>query len=54
MIKILASDGIEASAAKALEAAGYEVVQQFYPPEELAEQVSLVKLWCRHMHPNIR
>ena len=39
MIKILASDGIEASAAKALEAAGYEVVQQFYPPEELAEQV---------------
>lgn len=39
MIKILASDGIEASAAKALESAGFEVTQQFYEPAELAEKV---------------
>lgn len=39
MIRILASDGMEKSAAAALEAKGYEVVQQFYEPEELAQQV---------------
>ena len=39
MYRILASDGIESAAAAALEQAGFEVVQQFYAPEELAQQV---------------
>ncbi len=39
MIRILASDGMQADAVKALEAKGYEVTQQFYEPEQLAEEV---------------
>lgn len=39
MIRILASDGMQADAVKALEAKGYEVTQQFYGPEQLAEEV---------------
>lgn len=39
MVKILASDGMQADAVKALEAKGYEVTQQFYEPEQLAEEV---------------
>ena len=39
MVKILASDGMQADAVKALEALGHEVTQQFYEPEELAEKV---------------
>lgn len=39
MIRILASDGMQADAVKALEDKGYEVVQQFYEPAELALQV---------------
>lgn len=35
MIRVLATDGMEASAAEKLESLGYEVVQQFYEPEEL-------------------
>ena len=35
MIKVLATDGIEASAAKALGDLGFEVVQQFYDENEL-------------------
>ncbi len=39
MIRVLASDGMDKSAAKVLEEAGYEVVQQFYEAEELKEKV---------------
>ena len=39
MYRILASDGIETAAAAALEQAGFEVVQQFYAPEELLQKV---------------
>lgn len=39
MLRVLASDGIEKSASKALEATGIEVVQQFYEAEELVERV---------------
>jgi len=39
MIRILASDGMQADAVKALEAKGYEVVQEHYEPEQLAEEV---------------
>lgn len=39
MIRVLAADGMEASAVAALEAKGFEVVQKFYEPEELAEKV---------------
>lgn len=39
MIRILASDGIEKSAASKLEGMGYEVVQEFYEPDVLAEKV---------------
>lgn len=39
MIRILASDGMEQSAALELERLGCEVVQQFYAPEDLLAQV---------------
>lgn len=39
MARILASDGLDASAVKALEELGHEVVIQFFEPAELAEQV---------------
>lgn len=39
MLRVLASDGLEKGAVKKLEALGAEVVQQFYEPEELQEQV---------------
>ena len=39
MARVLASDGMDKAAAKALEDAGYEVVQQFYEAEELKEKV---------------
>ena len=35
MVRILATDGIESSAAKALSGLGFEVVQQFYDEKEL-------------------
>ena len=38
-MRILASDGIEKNAAATLATQVHEVVQQFYEPEELAEQV---------------
>lgn len=38
-MRILASDGIEKNAAATLATQGHEIVQQFYEPEELAEQV---------------
>lgn len=37
MLKILATDGIDKSAVKELEALGHEVHEQFYEPEELKE-----------------
>jgi D-3-phosphoglycerate dehydrogenase len=39
MFRILATDGIAKSAAAKLETLGYEVVQEFYEPDELAEKV---------------
>ncbi|MBR4434713.1 MAG: D-2-hydroxyacid dehydrogenase [Clostridia bacterium] len=39
MMRILASDGMEKNAVAALQAQGHEVVEQFYEPAELAEQV---------------
>jgi D-3-phosphoglycerate dehydrogenase / 2-oxoglutarate reductase len=39
MIKILASDGMQADAVKALQAKGYEVCEQHYEPEQLAEEI---------------
>ena len=39
MIRILASDGMQADAVKALEAKGFEVTQQFYEPDQLAQEV---------------
>ena len=38
-MRILASDGMEKNAGAALRDQGHEVVEQFYAPEELAEQV---------------
>lgn len=38
-MRILASDGMEKNAVSALQAQGHEVVEQFYEPAELAEQV---------------
>lgn len=40
MKRVLASDGIQADAAEKLQSLGYEVVQQFYEPEDLAKQVA--------------
>ncbi len=39
MIRILASDGMDTSARTLLESKGFEVVEQFYEPAELAEKV---------------
>ncbi len=39
MIRILASDGMEAAGVAALEAKGYEVTQKFFEPEELKKAV---------------
>jgi D-3-phosphoglycerate dehydrogenase len=39
MIKILATDGINKLAAERLSALGYEVTQQFFEPDKLAEEV---------------
>jgi D-3-phosphoglycerate dehydrogenase len=39
MIRILAADGIEKSAAAKLKSLGYELTEQYFEPEELAEQV---------------
>lgn len=39
MIRILASDGMEKAAVEELRSKGFEVVEQFYEPEELKEQV---------------
>src|SRR4051794_30460523 len=39
MIRILAADGIEKAGLDKLVALGFEVVEQFYEPEELKEQV---------------
>ncbi len=39
MVRILATDGMEKSAVEKLRSKGFEVVEQFYEPEELMEQV---------------
>ena len=39
MLRVLASDGLEKSAVKTLQDIGCEVVQQFYEPDDLKEQV---------------
>lgn len=39
MYRVLITDGMEASAVKALKEKGFEVVEQFYEPEALMEQV---------------
>ena len=39
MIRVLASDGMEKAAVASLRDKGYEVTEQFYQPEELAEKV---------------
>lgn len=39
MIKILASDGIDKSAAARLRELGFELVEQFYEPEQLGEEL---------------
>ena len=39
MIRVLASDGMDKAAVAKLEELGYEVVQQFYEPDDLAKQV---------------
>lgn len=39
MVRILASDGIDKSAAAKLREAGFELVEQFYEPEQLGEEL---------------
>ena len=39
MIRILATDGMEASAVDKLKSLGYEVIEKFYEPEELKTAV---------------
>ncbi|PKK40691.1 D-3-phosphoglycerate dehydrogenase [Clostridiaceae bacterium JG1575] len=39
MIRILATDGMDASAVDKLTSLGFEVVEQFFPPEQLKEAV---------------
>lgn len=40
MIRVLAADGLDSSAVKALEEKGYEVVSQHYEPEELGKALA--------------
>lgn len=39
MVRILVSDGMEKSALETLRSKGFEVVEQFYQPEELAQEI---------------
>lgn len=39
MVRILASDGMEAAAVETLKSKGFEVVEKFYEPEELGAQL---------------
>lgn len=39
MIRVLATDGIEAAAAQQLRSLGFEVIEQFYEPDDLAQAV---------------
>lgn len=39
MVRILVSDGMEKAGLEKLKSHGFEVVEQFYEPEELANQV---------------
>lgn len=39
MVKVLITDGMDSDSIKTLRDNGFEVVEQFYPPEELAKQV---------------
>lgn len=39
MVRILVSDGMEKSGVEKLKSKGFEVVEQFYEPEELAQQI---------------
>ena len=40
MIRVLASDGMNKAAAESLRAKGYEVVEQFYEPEDLKKELA--------------
>ena len=40
MIRVLASDGMNKAAAADLRAKGYEVVEQFYEPEDLKKELA--------------
>ena len=43
-MRILASDGMDKSAVASLKVKGHEVVEQFYEPNELGEQLIFVLL----------
>ena len=40
MVRILAADGLDASAVRKLEERGYEVLQQHYEPDELGKALA--------------
>lgn len=52
--RVLAADGMEAGAVKALEDKGFEVVQQFYPEDELKEQVKNFDVLCVRSATKVR
>lgn len=43
MIRVLASDGMNKAAAADLRAKGYEVVEQFYEPEDLKKRAGQLR-----------
>ena len=51
MIRILASDGMQADAVKALEAKGFEVTQQFMNQTSWPKRSKITTLWSSALLP---
>lgn len=54
MVRILVTDGMEQSAIEKLTSLGFEVVVQFYEPEELKEQIKKFDVVCVRSATKIR
>jgi D-3-phosphoglycerate dehydrogenase / 2-oxoglutarate reductase len=54
MVRILVTDGMEQSAVEKLTGLGFEVVEQFYEPEELKEQIKNFDVVCVRSATKIR
>ena len=53
MIRVLASDGMNKAAAADLRAKGYEVVEQFYEPEDLKRELANYDVPVSYTHLDV-